>query len=82
MVRNYDDCMRPFERRVFGEARARLVPLADGRVLDVGAGTGANFPHYAAASLVAAVDPEGERPETLRARALVAAAVERLRAAG
>jgi len=31
---------------------------------------------------VLALDPEGERPETLRARALVAAAVERLRAAG
>ena len=64
MVRNYDECMRPFERRVFGEARARLVATAVGRVLDVGAGTGANFAHYGdAVHSVVAVDPELEMLE-------------------
>jgi ubiquinone/menaquinone biosynthesis C-methylase UbiE len=51
--------MRPMERRVFGEARRRLVAHARGRVLDLGAGTGANFASYAPdVALVVALDPE------------------------
>ena len=59
MVRNYDRWMRPMERRVFGDARRRLVAHAAGRVLDLGAGTGANFAHYGSGvGSVVAVDPE------------------------
>ena len=73
MVRNYDECMRPFERRVFGAARARLAGAAIGRVLDVGAGTGANFSHYGhAVRSVFAIDPEIGMLETARAKAALA----------
>lgn len=46
------------ERRLFGPLRERLVGDLPGRVLDLGAGTGANFPHYRAAELVVATDPD------------------------
>lgn len=42
-VRNYDRCIGPLERTLFREARARLAGRAGGKVLDLGAGTGANF---------------------------------------
>jgi ubiquinone/menaquinone biosynthesis C-methylase UbiE len=45
------------ERRVFGEARKRLLTEARGRVLEVGAGTGVNFPLYRNATVVT-LDPE------------------------
>jgi ubiquinone/menaquinone biosynthesis C-methylase UbiE len=59
MVRNYDRLMEPVERRLFGEARRRLAARASGRVLDLGAGTGANFAHYReGVDRVVALDPE------------------------
>lgn len=42
----YDLVMSPLERRALGAQRAALVGRAGGRVLDVGAGTGANLAHY------------------------------------
>jgi ubiquinone/menaquinone biosynthesis C-methylase UbiE len=59
MVTHYDRLMEPLERRVFGAARERLVARAEGRVLEIGAGTGANFAYYGPqASRVVAVEPE------------------------
>jgi ubiquinone/menaquinone biosynthesis C-methylase UbiE len=59
MVRNYDRAMRPLEQRALGEARRRLVGHATGRVLDLGAGTGANFAHYSTGVRnIVALDPE------------------------
>ncbi len=59
MVRNYDRMLRPFERRTFGESRRRLLQHAEGRVLDVGAGTGVNFAYYPReVRHVVALDPE------------------------
>lgn len=59
MVRNYDRMLRPFERRTFGESRHRLLRHAEGRVLDLGAGTGANFAYYPReVRHVVALDPE------------------------
>jgi ubiquinone/menaquinone biosynthesis C-methylase UbiE len=63
------------ERRLFGPLRRRLAGELHGRVLDVGAGTGANFPHYRAAELVVAADPD---PYMLR-RAVKKAAQARAR---
>jgi ubiquinone/menaquinone biosynthesis C-methylase UbiE len=87
MIRDYDRLMEPLERRAFAVARERLASAARGRVLDLGAGTGANFAHYSrAAELVVAIDPElgmlakaARRVESAGAPVtLVAAAAERL----
>ena len=42
----YDLATAGMERQVLGAHRRRLLAAARGRVLDVGAGTGANLPHY------------------------------------
>jgi SAM-dependent methyltransferase len=42
----YDSMASGMEKNVFAQLRSRLVEAARGRVLDVGAGTGANLPHY------------------------------------
>ncbi|MEO5680349.1 MAG: methyltransferase domain-containing protein, partial [Acidimicrobiales bacterium] len=44
----YDLVSAPLERAVLSPARARLLAGAAGRVLEVGAGTGANLPWYPA----------------------------------
>lgn len=42
----YDIVNRWAERRLLGALRRRIVGAASGRVLEIGAGTGANFPYY------------------------------------
>ncbi|HSR26229.1 MAG TPA: methyltransferase domain-containing protein [Candidatus Eisenbacteria bacterium] len=42
----YDLLNARLDQRLFGDRRRRLLAVARGRVLDVGAGTGANLPHY------------------------------------
>ncbi|QUV80857.1 class I SAM-dependent methyltransferase [Chloracidobacterium sp. D] len=46
---NYDNCMRPLERRFFEVRRRQLIPQAAGEVLEIGGGTGANLPFYGTA---------------------------------
>jgi SAM-dependent methyltransferase len=58
------------ERRGAGEHRRRLLDGLTGRVVEIGAGNGLNFPHYpAAVTEVVAIEPE----PTLRAAATLAA---------
>ena len=45
----YDLLTRGAERRILGPERRRLTAACHGRVLELGAGTGATFPHWAAA---------------------------------
>lgn len=45
-ARLYDPVMRPAERTVLAEHRRYLVDGISGRVLDLGAGTGALFPYF------------------------------------
>jgi ubiquinone/menaquinone biosynthesis C-methylase UbiE len=42
----YDRMMRRGEERTMGRRRGELVANARGRTLEIGAGTGANIPHY------------------------------------
>ena len=52
----YDRGMAPLERLWLGEMRARLVPYAVGRVLEIGIGTGANLPFYPPGVQVTGID--------------------------
>lgn len=53
----YDPIMRTFERRFAGPRRRELLHGLRGRVLEVGAGTGANFDYYPAEASVLAIEP-------------------------
>lgn len=56
----YDRGMAPLERLWLRRLRARLLPWARGRVLEVGVGTGANLPFYPAGVCVMAIDESAE----------------------
>lgn len=68
----YDMVTGPLERLMLGERRASLLAGLDGQVLDVGAGTGANLPHYRRASGVTAAEPDPAMRRRLAARAAAA----------
>jgi len=70
----YDALMWPFERLVIGEWRRRLGAAASGGVLEIGAGTGGQFPWYGAGVRVVALEPDGEMARRARRRAAHAAA--------
>lgn len=53
----YDRVFAEVERTYLGPLRARLVGDLAGRVVEIGAGTGANVPHYGAAESVHLVEP-------------------------
>ena len=59
----YDPINRMSERRVVGPLRRRLLADLSGDVLEVGAGTGANFEHYPPSARVIATEPD---PHMLR----------------
>jgi ubiquinone/menaquinone biosynthesis C-methylase UbiE len=54
----YDRINARAERRLVGPLRARMLSSLRGRVLEIGAGTGANFPHYPPGAEVVAVEPD------------------------
>jgi ubiquinone/menaquinone biosynthesis C-methylase UbiE len=68
----YEKMTGPLERAVLGERRAGLLNALDGQVLDVGAGTGANLPHYQHASQVIAAEPDPAMRRRLTANAATA----------
>ncbi|WP_407270627.1 class I SAM-dependent methyltransferase [Radiobacillus sp. PE A8.2] len=53
----YDMAMRPIEQTKFKKIRKTLVSQAVGRVLEIGSGTGVNFPHYKNATQIDAIEP-------------------------
>jgi ubiquinone/menaquinone biosynthesis C-methylase UbiE len=54
----YDTMMAPLERGGFQNIRKQLLRQARGKVLEIGAGTGVNFPYYTEAEHVIALDPD------------------------
>lgn len=54
----YDRMSGPMEREILGERRQRLLGEVTGRVLDIGAGTGANLPHLRRAERIVAAEPD------------------------
>jgi ubiquinone/menaquinone biosynthesis C-methylase UbiE len=68
----YDKLTAPSERRWLGEARRQLLSGLAGRVLEIGAGTGANFPYYPPQAQVTAIEPSVHFLK--RARAKIATA--------
>src|SRR5712692_9694796 len=68
----YDLCQWPAERLGLGKLRRRAVGDLAGRVLELGAGTGLNFPHYRAAAEVVAVEPDPRMRQRAARRARAA----------
>ena len=53
----YDTVMAPVERGGFQAIRKQLLRHASGKVLEIGSGTGVNFPYYTETERVIALDP-------------------------
>lgn len=70
----YDWVMQPWERRSLGRYRRAVVAPASGFILEIGAGTGLNFPYYQRRALVVATDPDQAMLSHARRRAVTSAA--------
>lgn len=69
-ARRYPEAAARIEERGLADQRARLLAPLEGRVLEIGCGFGANFPHYpAAVTELVAVEPEEHFRDLARARA-------------
>ncbi|HSJ55704.1 MAG TPA: methyltransferase domain-containing protein [Anaerolineae bacterium] len=66
----YDRGMAPLEKLWLRRMRARLLPWARGRVLEVGVGTGVNLPLYPDRVSVVAIDESAEMLAVAQQRAL------------
>lgn len=67
----YDTVMKPLEKRKFKRIRIKLVEQATGKVMEIGSGTGVNFPYYRNAVSVDAIEPDSvmrERSQKNRAQ--------------
>ncbi|MEH7385696.1 class I SAM-dependent methyltransferase [Bacillus sp. JJ1521] len=53
----YDFFMKPLEKRKFISIRSQLLAKASGKVLELGSGTGINFPLYRDVQCVTAIEP-------------------------
>lgn len=80
----YDLAMWPAERFYLGRLRRELLAAAGGRVLEIGAGTGANLTHYGRRAQVVLSEPDRAMLHRARldGRPAVLAAAERLAFAG
>jgi ubiquinone/menaquinone biosynthesis C-methylase UbiE len=66
----YDRMMAGTEEAGLARMRAELIPRAEGRVIEIGAGTGRNLDHYTgAARQLVLTEPEEPMAARLRARA-------------
>jgi SAM-dependent methyltransferase len=56
----YDPFMSRFEARILLKRRRKLLTTLQGNILEVGAGTGINFPLYPAGTKVLAIEPSAD----------------------
>ena len=76
----YDFFMSPLEKRRFKAIRRDLIDRASGSVLEVGSGTGINFPFYHDVEKVTAIEPSEDMIErSQKRRGLAAVPVEVLK---
>ncbi len=64
----YDRMSRAAEQGWLGELRGQLLAPLRGAVLEIGAGTGLNLPHYRAAAAVVVTEPDAAMRRRLAAR--------------
>ena len=64
----YDPFLAVAERRGLAKARRELLSTVHGRVLEIGAGTGLNLPHYPADADVVLTEPDPHMASRLRKR--------------
>jgi SAM-dependent methyltransferase len=64
----YDPFLAAAERRGLAKERARLLSGLEGRVLEIGAGTGLNVPHYGPRADVVYTEPDPHMARRLRGR--------------
>ena len=69
----YDRLVESTERAFLAALRARLLGTAQGKVLEVGAGTGRNFPYYSSSAITEVIAVEPDPYMRRRAEARVAA---------
>ena len=65
----YDRMTAPYERRFLKDVRQEIVGGAKGKVLEIGAGTGANFPYYRDGPEIVATEPDPYMLERAKKRA-------------
>lgn len=68
----YDRATGPMEQQFLAARRERLVADVTGDVLEIGAGTGANLPHYQRATRLVAAEPDRAMRRQLAPRAAAA----------
>ncbi|WP_416826317.1 class I SAM-dependent methyltransferase [Ectobacillus polymachus] len=68
----YDPAIKPLENRGLQRFRKDLIGKATKHVLEIGCGTGLNFPFYTPAALVTAVDPNTKMLQKAKQRAQLA----------
>jgi ubiquinone/menaquinone biosynthesis C-methylase UbiE len=68
----YDLAMQPLEKRKFQRIRSEILTMACGSVLEIGSGTGINFPLYKKADRVDAIEPNPAMIENSLSRKNVA----------
>ncbi|MEC2055079.1 class I SAM-dependent methyltransferase [Peribacillus psychrosaccharolyticus] len=64
----YDFIMGPLEKGKFKTVRKDLLQRANGSVLEIGSGTGVNFPYYHSVTKVTAIEPSQHMIERSRKR--------------
>jgi ubiquinone/menaquinone biosynthesis C-methylase UbiE len=75
-ARVYDPFMHQIEERFFSLKRKKFLHLLHGRILDVGSGTGANFPHFSKFAQVTAVEPNQKMLEISQSKLPVDAQID------